>query len=204
MTDVELRADEAQIVADIPVEWNAAWRLARRIHQTAFVPKSLQGDPAAVMACILTGRELGLGPMQSLQMINVIDGRPAISAQLMRALVYRAGHSISVVDATNDSVTLIGKRGDSDDAAQCVWTLADAERAGLVKNPAWHKYPRSMLLARATSELCRMLFADVIGGMYAPDEVAIEGHGWEPRDPSELTDPVSGLVLPNDQVPELM
>ena len=51
-------------------------RLAARIHNTSFVPKALRGDPNSVLACILTGDELGLGPMQSLRMVNVIDGPP--------------------------------------------------------------------------------------------------------------------------------
>lgn len=190
------------VAADIPAEWIAALRLSSRICDTPFVPKPLRGDPHAVLACILTGRELGLGPMQSLQMVNVIEGRPAASAQLMRALVNRAGHRVDVVEAKQDSVTMSGTRRDTGARATVTWTLDDAHRAGLDKNPAWSKYPRSMLLARATSELCRMLFADVIGGLYTPEEsAAIEGVAWEPADAgAELVDPVAGRVLPGDGV----
>ena len=66
-----------------------------------------------MLACILTGEELGLGPMQSLRMVNVIEGRPAASAELMRALVNRAGHRLSVVEAKQDQVTLYGRRSDT-------------------------------------------------------------------------------------------
>lgn len=194
---VEVGVSDA-VAADIPVEWVASMRLAARIHNTPFVPKPLRGDPASVLAAILTGAELGLGPMQSLRMVNVIEGRPAASAELMRALVNRAGHRVDVLEARSDRVTLAGQRKDTGAKATVTWTMEDAQRAKLTANPAWGKYPRSMLLARATSELCRMLFADVIGGLYTPEETAaIEGHAWTPTDPvAELVDPVAGRPLP--------
>lgn len=203
MTDLQQAAAPVpaavdDITGDIPVSWYGAMRLAARIHSTPFVPKALRGDPASVMACILTGDELGLGPMQSLRMVNVIEGRPAASAELMRALVNRAGHRVDVVEARTDRVTLAGRRRDTGAQAAVTWTMADAQRAKLTTNPAWAKYPRSMLLARATSELCRMLFADVIGGLYTPEETAaIEGHAYEPADVEamELVDTVTGTAL---------
>jgi hypothetical protein len=188
----------ARIAADVPKEWVAAMRLAVRIHNTVFVPKAIRGDPASVMACVLTGGELGLGPMQSLRMVNVIEGRPAASAELMRALVNRAGHRLSVVEAKQDRVTLHGQRRDTGASATVTWTIADAQRAKLMGNPAWGKYPRSMLLARATSELCRQIFSDVIGGLYTPEETAaVEGTVHEP-DVGELVDPVTGEILAGD------
>jgi hypothetical protein len=195
---------DAQIAADIPATWVAAWRLARRIHQTPFVPSALRGHPESVLACILTGDELGLGPMQSLRMVNVIEGRPAASAELMRALVNRAGHRIDVVESRQDRVTLAGRRRDTGAVAKVTWTIGDAQRAKLTGNPAWAKYPRSMLLARATSELCRALFADVIGGLYTPEETAaIEGRSWEPslgELGGELVDPVTLTTFDTDEV----
>lgn len=192
----------AQIAADIPASWVAAMRLAARIHRTPFVPHALRGDPHSVLACILTGEELGLGPMQSLRMVNVIEGRPAASAELMRALVNRAGHRIDVVESRQDRVTLAGRRRDTGAQAKVTWTIGDAQRAKLTGNPAWGKYPRSMLLARATSELCRALFADVIGGLYTPEEsAAIEGRSWEPE-LGELVDPVTLSALPAEPEPD--
>jgi hypothetical protein len=151
----------------------------------------MRGDPASVMACILAGEELGLKPMQSLRMVHVVDGRPSASAELMRALVNRAGHRLSVVEAKQDRVTLHGQRRDTGAQATVTWTIADAQRAKLTGNPSWAKYPRSMLLARATSELCRQIFADVVGGLYTPEETAsIEGHVHD-EDPYDLVDPIA-------------
>ena len=179
---------------DVPTEWLAAMRLTARIYNTTFVPTKLRGDPNEVLACMLMGQELGLKPMQALRMINVIEGRPSLSAELMRALVNRAGHRVDVVEAKQDSVTLSGVRSDTGSRATVTWTLKDAERAGLLGNPAWKKYPRSMLLARATSELCRAIFSDIVGGLYTPEEsAAIEGQVWEPE--GELVDPVTQTTI---------
>ena len=118
-----------EVAADVPKSWVAAMRLAARIHSTPFVPPGLRGNPNSVLACILTGEELGLGPMQSLRMVHVIDGRPSASAELMRALVNRAGHRVDVVEAKQDTVTLSGQRAETGARAPVTWTLADAHRA---------------------------------------------------------------------------
>ena len=202
MTGAELAASDTapdthlaipdEIPAGIPPAWNAAFRLSKRIAGTSFVPKGLRDDPNSVLAAILYGLELGMGPMQALRSINVIEGRPSLSAETMRALVHRAGHRISVVEARQDRVTLYGRRRDTGAEAKVTWTLQDATRAKLTGNPAWGKYPRSMLLARATSELVRMLFSDAVAGLsYTPEETAaIEGIDYEPAE-SELVDPVT-------------
>lgn len=64
------------------------------IANTEFVPKALRGNLPAIMACVATGRELGIGDMTALREIHIIDGRPAFSAGLQTRLVRAHGHSI--------------------------------------------------------------------------------------------------------------
>src|SRR4051812_6140868 len=71
-----------------------AWGLASRVSKTSFVPDVFRNKPEEVLSAILSGREIGIGPMQSLQKINVIKGKPTQSAELMRALVQSKGHEI--------------------------------------------------------------------------------------------------------------
>jgi hypothetical protein len=170
----------------VPTHWEASWKLAQRIASTPFVPGALRGKPESVLAAVLYGAELNLGPMQSLASIHVIDGRPAAAPELMRALIARAGHRITVVENTDDSVTLDGQRSDTGATARVTWSMADAQRANLLGKGAWKTYPRAMLLARATSELARMLYADVIAGLsYTPEEVAsIEAPEWTDDPPA--------------------
>lgn len=152
--------------------YESTWKLATRVNQTPFVPKAMQGKPEHVLACVLYGNELGLGPMQSLNSIHIIEGRAAASPELMRALVAKAGHRIDVTENTNDVCVLKGSRIDTGAEATVRWTTEDAKNAGLTHKDNWKKYPRAMLVARATSELCRLLFPDVIAGLsYTPEEV---------------------------------
>lgn len=132
--------------------------------------------------------------MQSLNSIHVIEGKPSMSPELMRALVARAGHRIDVKEASADKVTLWGKRCDNESEATVTWTMEDAKMAGLAGRGAWKTYPRAMLLARATSELCRMVFADVVAGLsYTDEEVSsVAGVDWE----ETPIDPLQGEILP--------
>lgn len=157
-----------------------AFQLAERIARTDFVPKALQGNAEAVMACILTGHEVGIGAMQSLAKIHVIEGRPAMSAELMRALVLRDGHELWFEDVTNTKVTICGKRSGGEHVTRISWTMDDAKRAGLEGRQNWRKFPRAMLEARATGELCRMIFADVLGGISYVKEELEDGDLFEP------------------------
>ena len=168
-----------------------SWKTAQRIANTPFVPTAFRGKPESVFAAVLYGEELGLGPMQSLNSIHVIEGKPSMSPELMRGLVARAGHRIDVKESSGDKVTLWGKRADTGSEATVSWSMKDAQLAGLAGRGAWKTYPRAMLLARATSELCRMLFADVVAGLsYTPEEAAsIAGSEWNevPVDPLQLS-----------------
>ena len=174
------------------------WKTAQRVANTPFVPSAFRGKPEAVFAAILFGEELGIGPMQSLNSIHVIEGKPGMSPELMRALVARAGHRIDVKEANANKVVLWGKRCDNDSEATVTWTMEDAKLAGLAGRGAWKTYPRAMLLARATSELCRMVFADVVAGLsYTPEEVAsVSGMVWDEVPVDPLQDKPAPAIAP--------
>ena len=150
-----------------------SWTTLVRIADTEFVPRGLRGKPEAILACIYLGREIGLGPMQSISMIDVIDGRPSLSAELMNARIRAEGHSIQIVDLSPTGATIRGKRADNGDEATFSFTAEHAERAGLLKGRNYTSYPEAMYLARATSALARFLFPDVFAAThaYAPEDL---------------------------------
>ncbi len=176
---------------------------------TEFVPKGLRGNMPAILACVATGRELGIGDMTALKSIHVIDGRPTFSAELMVLLVRRAGHSISGKVGA-DTATVTGTRADNGDTMEVTWTTEMAKRAGLLSKQNWVKYTESMLWARAVSQLCRMLFADCFAGAtYTAEELegvdgaalAEPGAGDDGASgaPSSASADDDGLFPPKDQ-----
>lgn len=181
----------------------------RFISTTEFVPEAYRGNIPKIMACLAYGRELGIGDMEALQEINVIDGRPSMSANLMRKLVRSAGHSIQF-EYGEESVTVRGKRADNGDEGAVTWTLAMAKRAGLLdkRGKSWERYPVQMLANRAVSWLCRDLFADCLRGLaYGPEELEqgpedkleelLAGSGSAVAPPHEGPDD-SAFVAPED------
>jgi hypothetical protein len=168
MTDVlpYERKDTLVVAAD-------AWTLAQKIARTEFVPEALRDKPEATLACMLTGHEVGIGPMQALSKIHVIKGRPGMAAELMRALVLREGHDLWVEESTATRCTLGAKRHNSERETRVTWTMDDAKRANLAGGQTYRQYPRAMLLARATGELCRAVFPDVLAGIsYTAEELS--------------------------------
>lgn len=150
-----------------------AWKLAEKIAGTDFVPAPLRGKPEAVLACILAGHEAGVSPLQALSKIHVIEGRPAMSSELMRALVLQHGHELHYAELSTTRVVAEGRRRGSDRWTRVEWTMDDAKRGGLDGKQNWRRWPRAMLTARATAELCRMLFPDVLAGIsYTIEELS--------------------------------
>jgi hypothetical protein len=167
-----------------------AAELAASIANTDFVPATFRGKPAQIAACILYGAELGLGPMQALAKVDIVEGRAAPRAELARALVLGAGHDLWVEEATNTKVTVAGQRRGSTNVQRVTWTMDDAKKAGLDGRQNYRKYPRQMLLARASAELARMVAPDALGGVaYFAEEldgdidapVVSNGVGTEPE-----------------------
>ncbi len=177
-------------------EWNRSKDLAKIVAATEFVPTKMRGKPAAVLACVMTGRELGIGPMQALKHIAIIEGKAGLSAELMAALIRSRGHKLRVIEWTEERATVEGVRADDPDATlRVTWTLERAERAKLCKivdgRPVardsqgrpkpWELYSEALLLARATSTLGRALFADVLAGCsYTPEELDASDGGGDP------------------------
>lgn len=175
-TDLAIRESSGGIAErDIIDGWIAVFadvaKLADYIAETDFVPKALRNRPAAVAACILTGRELGIGPMAALKSVHMVQGVPSLSAEYKRARALAAGHEI-VIDETNSTRCVArGRRAGSDKWLIITWTLDMAKRAKIAGKDVWQAYPQRMLQARATGELCDLVCPDATLGLATTEEL---------------------------------
>ena len=130
-----------------------------------------KASEAAVI--LLTGRELGLAPMQSLRGIYVVNGTPVLSADLLVAVVRRSGLCASwrVVESTPERCTITTIRQGESEATTKTWTIADAKRAQVTSKPIWGQYPAQMLRHRCAADLAREVYPDVVLGLYTPEEL---------------------------------
>lgn len=153
-------------------EATRAEELATRLAATSFVPSTLRGKPVEIMAAILAGLELGLQPMATLRSMDVIQGTPALRAHAMRGLVQSHGHKVQRLEHSAQKVVMRGRRKDDEEWQEVTWDIPRAIGLGLMNKPEWKKQPETMLTARATGEICRLIASDVLFAMpYAAEEL---------------------------------
>ena len=156
-----------------PGTMTATWQYAETVSRASMLPAAYRGKPADVLIAIGLGQAVGIPPAQSLYEIYVVNGRPSPSANLMAALVRRAGHKIRVKgDAESCTATLI-RADDPDEPFAATWTIGQARAAGLASKDTWKAYPAAMLRSRAISEVVRMGASECVLGMdYSAEEMA--------------------------------
>jgi hypothetical protein len=198
-TDVAVRTESQQLTVLTNEQ-------LQYISTTEFVPPGLRGNLPAILACVATGRALGIADMTALRSIHIIDGKATFSAELMVMLARQRGHSIQG-SVTEGAANVVGKRADNGDTMTVEWTLAMAERAGLLSKQNWRKYPEAMLWARAVSQLCRELFPDCFAGAtYTLEELGAEETTEKGEPTVDLYDPdipFGDAPVPEQQPPPI-
>lgn len=157
---------------DVPDVFAAQMEMARVLADSSLLPGHLRKQPANVLLVLSGARALNIPAFWALQSIHVVDGKLGQSADLMRALVTRAGHKFRVAERTLErAVVEITKSGDTE-PYRAEFTREDAITAELWGKANWKKYPKAMLVARATSIAVRDHCPEVLFGMvYTPDEL---------------------------------
>ncbi|NCA17105.1 MAG: hypothetical protein EBS90_08675 [Betaproteobacteria bacterium] len=153
-----------------------AFRFSKMVSASEFAPKDFRGKPESCLLAIQHGSEVGLSPMQSLQSIAVINGRPTIWGDAALALVQSSPVCEYVREYTEgegDGLVAVceAKRKGYPQPTVVRFSMADAKRAGLAgKSGPWSQYPARMLTLRARGFALRNAFADALRGLITAEE----------------------------------
>lgn len=155
-----------------PRTFEEAWRFCEIVTSSGLAPKGYEKKPNDAFIAIQWGAEVGLKPLQSLQNIAVINGRPSLWGDAVIALV-RASPLCEYVKESDDghTATCRAKRRGQDEEVR-TFSIDDAKTAGLMgKQGPWTTNPKRMRQMRARAFALRDLFADVLKGIQVAEEV---------------------------------
>lgn len=165
----------------------AIWELSTRIAGSAFAPKAFR-RPEDIFLAITFGAEIGLPPMLSLRTIAVVNGTPSVFGDAVPALIMRSGLLEGGIQVCFEGtpyepefacVVRMQRRG-TDYLHEERWTVADEIAAGLLPKgypgnqtggrDTHKQHPKAMMRRRCLMHAARVVFPDVISGLYSFDE----------------------------------
>lgn len=158
----------------MPHSLGEAMELAKLIANSDFAPKDYKNKPGNVVIAIQMGADVGLRPMQALQNIAVINGRPSIWGDAAVALcmpVLERFHETIEGEGDARVATCIVRRKEFPDEVKRTFSVADAKQANLWgKAGPWCTYPNRMLQMRARGFALRDAAADALMGLILAEE----------------------------------
>ena len=184
-----------------PTTLTEAMTFSDMLANSSMVPRAYQGKPQDILVCVQWGMEMGLAPMQALQNIAVINGKPSVYGDALMALVQAS-------PVCEDIEEFFEHEGTPNPVAVCVakrkgrkpvtakFSVEDAKRAGLwAKQGPWTAYPKRMMQMRARGFALRDAFPDVLKGMITAEEAQDYQEETKPRQMANLAKPANPLDM---------
>jgi hypothetical protein len=148
---------------------------ARALSVASLLPKHFQNNPGNLLFALEYAEALDIKPIHAITSIHVIEGKPSASADLIAAVIRRAGHKLRVTGDDKRAVAQLIRADDPDFTYEATWDMEKARNAGLTGKGVWKAYPGAMLRSRAITEVARMGASDALFGVvYTPEELGSE------------------------------
>ena len=185
-----------------PATLTEAMEFSKLLAESSMVPRQYQGKPQDVLVCVQWGAELGLAPMQALQNIAVINGKPSVYGDAAMAMVQNSPVCEDIEEyfegegTPNPIAVCVAKRkGRKPVVAK--FSIDDAKRAGLWgKQGPWTQYPKRMMQMRARGFALRDAFADVLKGLITVEEAQDYPAVQQERDVTPVANPLDAIAAP--------
>lgn len=158
---------------------------AQKLIDSKLLPAAIT-TPEQALIIIQKGRELGLGPMESFDSIDVIMGKPSLKPKSKLSMALSSGNVWTKTikdweDVTDengkvtDKVTTIKffrRYGDTIVDNEVSFKYSEAAQMGYLSKSNWKSQPAIMAYWRAMSRGLDRVCPDLTRGMYMSDEVA--------------------------------
>ena len=155
-----------------PRNFEQALTFSDYLADSDMVPKDFKGKPGNCLIAIQWGAELGLKPLQALQNLAIINGRPSLWGDAVIALVRSSPLCEWVIEADDGHAATcrVKRRGEPEQSR--TFSTDDAKTAGLLgKAGPWTQYPKRMRQMRARAFALRDVFPDVLRGLPVAEEI---------------------------------
>jgi len=156
-----------------PQTLTEAMQYSEMMAKSQIIPKDYQGKPENVLVAVQWGHEIGLPPLQAMQNIAVINGRPSLWGDAMLALVRGSGKLEYIderIDENGTAICRLKRKGEPEQIR--TFGEEDAKLAGLLNKPGpWTQNKNRMKQMRARGFALRDVFTDVLKGMAVAEEV---------------------------------
>jgi hypothetical protein len=176
-----------------PATLTEAIQFSDMLANSSMVPKAYQGKPQDILVCVQWGYEMGLAPMQALQNIAVINGKPSVYGDAAMALVQASSVCEDVEEyfegeGTPNPVAVCVAKRKGRKPVTAKFSVEDAKRAGLWgKGGPWSAYPKRMMQMRARGFALRDAFPDVLKGLITAEEAQDYPDEAKPKQAKDIT-----------------
>jgi hypothetical protein len=185
-----------------PATLTEAIQFSDMLASSSMVPKAYQGKPQDILVCVQWGYEMGLAPMQALQNIAVINGKPSVYGDAAMALVQASSVCEDVEEyfegeGTPNPVAVCVAKRKGRKPVTAKFSVEDAKRAGLWgKQGPWSAYPKRMMQMRARGFALRDAFPDVLKGLITAEEAQDYPDEAKPRPAAKPANPLDMVAKP--------
>lgn len=172
-----------------PQTFEQALTFSQYLADSDMVPKDFKSKPANCLVAMQWGMELGLKPLQAMQNIAVINGRPSLWGDAVIALVRASSTCEYVLETQTDQIATCKVKRRGEPEQERTFSMADAQAAGLKgKQGPWSQYPKRMMQMRARAFALRDVFPDVLKGLPVAEEL------MDTPQPEKAIDPATGEI----------
>lgn len=180
-------------------------KMATIIAESRDFPQCRTPQKAAVR--IMAGRELGIGPIASMDGVRIEDGKICTSAAVMESIIDRSQiYDWKLIERNaNHCAIEFFRNGESRGTID--YTIENARTAGLFakKGDNWKKHPEAMLFAAAFRTGARAFCAGAFNGqaVYTYDELGVatdaDGNAIDNGEDSESSESTAGELCTREQ-----